>query len=372
MARSSRPVRRLLPAHRALLTLAVAGGVVLAPLPVSAAPDDPSTSRQAAALVADRSHDLEVVSEQVNEARERLRLQKDAAAAAADRVDDAVAALADARDKVRTVARSAYTGRTLSGLQVMLASNSPADLMDRVGTLDTIARYNDGVLDDATDAGARARDAREAADAAAVEAAALVRRVTAQQKSLDEQVAAYKADYDRLLGEERAAREAAERAARERAAQERASRAERAAPAPRTASSVRQAAPPAASLPSVPGGGSAAARAAVSTALSQVGDPYVWGAAGPSAFDCSGLTQYAYAAAGVSLPHSSGMQAQLGSSVPMSAMAPGDLLFFFSPVSHVALYVGGGRMVHASTYGEPVKVVPVSSMPGLVSVRRIG
>jgi peptidoglycan DL-endopeptidase CwlO len=105
--------------------------------------------------------------------------------------------------------------------------------------------------------------------------------------------------------------------------------------------------------------------------LAQVGDPYVWGAAGPGSFDCSGLTQYAYAAAGISLPHSSGMQSQMGTSVSLSSAAPGDLLFFYSPVSHVAMYVGNGQMVHASTYGQPVKVVPVSSMPGLVSVRRV-
>ena len=95
------------------------------------------------------------------------------------------------------------------------------------------------------------------------------------------------------------------------------------------------------------------------------------GAAGPGSFDCSGLTQYAYAAAGISLPHSSSMQSQMGSSVSPSAMAPGDLLFYYSPVSHVAMYIGNGKMVHASTYGQPVKVVPVSSMSGLVSVRRI-
>jgi cell wall-associated NlpC family hydrolase len=180
--------------------------------------------------------------------------------------------------------------------------------------------------------------------------------VTAQQERLDDQVAAFKADYERLLGEEEAARAAAERAAQERASR-----------------SVRSEPPAAAAGPVVSAGtgGSAAARTAVSTALAQVGDPYVWGAAGPGSFDCSGLTQYAYAAAGVSLPHSSGMQSQMGASVPSSAMAPGDLLFYYSPVSHVAMYIGNGQMVHASTYGQPVKVVSVSSMPGLVSVRRV-
>ena len=201
MARSHRPVRRPLTASRALLALAVAGGVALTPLPATAAPDDPSTSREAAALVADRSRELEVVSEKVNEARERLDSQKAAAAKAAEAVDEAVAALKDAQDHVRTVARSAYTGSRLSNFEVMLGADSPEDLLDRVGTLDTIARYNGGVLDDATDAGVKAREARATAERAAAEAAASVRRVTAQQTRLDRQVAAYKADYERLLGE---------------------------------------------------------------------------------------------------------------------------------------------------------------------------
>jgi peptidoglycan DL-endopeptidase CwlO len=368
MARPSRPVRRPLNPSRALLTLVVAGGVALAPLPATAAPDEPDTSREAAALVATKGHELEIVSERVNEARERLKQQQAAAKQAAAEVEKALAALDAAREQVRVVARGAYTGSQLTAIQVLLASESPEDLLNRVGTLNTIARYNGGVLGDATEADAAARQARKTADAAATKATALVRTVTSQQKSLDRQVEEYKADYRRLVAKEEAAREAARQAA-ERAARdasERASRATRSAP-------TTHSAPARVSAPSVSAGsgGSGAARAAVSTALAQVGDPYVWGAAGPNAFDCSGLTQYAYAAAGVSLPHSSGMQSGMGYSVSRSAMAPGDLLFFYSPVSHVAMYIGNGQMVHASTCGVPVKVVPVSSMPGLVSVRRV-
>ena len=111
---------------------------------------------------------------------------------------------------------------------------------------------------------------------------------------------------------------------------------------------------------------------AVRTALAQVGDPYVWAAAGPDAFDCSGLTQYAYAAAGVALPHSSSAQSRMGTPVARHALKPGDLVFFHSPASHVGLYVGGGKMVHASTAGQPVKVVSLASVPGYTSARRVG
>ena len=97
----------------------------------------------------------------------------------------------------------------------------------------------------------------------------------------------------------------------------------------------------------------------------------MWGAEGPDAFDCSGLTQYAYAAAGVSLPHSSRMQSQMGTAVSRAELQPGDLIFYYSPVSHVSMYIGNGQMVHASTFGQPVKVVPIGAMPSFSHARRI-
>ena len=115
----------------------------------------------------------------------------------------------------------------------------------------------------------------------------------------------------------------------------------------------------------------AAAQVAVDTALAQLGDPYVWAGAGPDVFDCSGLTQYAYAAAGVSLPHSSGMQSTLGYPVSVADLRPGDLVFFYSPVGHVGMYIGNGQMVHAPTSGDVVKVTDLAYMPGLTAARRL-
>jgi cell wall-associated NlpC family hydrolase len=114
-----------------------------------------------------------------------------------------------------------------------------------------------------------------------------------------------------------------------------------------------------------------AAQIAVDTALAQQGKPYVWGGAGPDSFDCSGLTQYAYAAAGISLPHSSSMQSTLGTPVAYADLQPGDLVFFYSPVSHVGMYIGNGQMVHAGTTGDVVKVIDLAYMPGFNSARRI-
>ncbi|MBB3674386.1 C40 family peptidase [Modestobacter versicolor] len=115
----------------------------------------------------------------------------------------------------------------------------------------------------------------------------------------------------------------------------------------------------------------AATQVAVDTALAQQGKPYVWAGAGPDSFDCSGLTQFAYAAAGISLPHSSRMQSTLGTPVARADLQPGDLVFFYSPVSHVGIYIGNGQMVHAPTSGSVVSVVDVDLMGGFNSARRL-
>lgn len=110
---------------------------------------------------------------------------------------------------------------------------------------------------------------------------------------------------------------------------------------------------------------------ALKYALAQIGDRYVFGAAGLTTWDCSGLTMRAFQAAGVSLPHSSAAQSRMGKSIPFSQKKPGDLLFFGRPVSHVGIYLGGGRMVHAPRSGSRVKVADTSmGRKPLVAVRR--
>ncbi|MEU3353362.1 NlpC/P60 family protein [Streptomyces sp. NPDC037389] len=102
---------------------------------------------------------------------------------------------------------------------------------------------------------------------------------------------------------------------------------------------------------------------AVAFAYSALGKPYEWGATGPSAFDCSGLTQAAWQAAGVSLPRTTYTQINAGRRIARDRLAPGDLVFFYSGISHVGLYVGDGKMIHAPHPGAPVRVAPVDEMP---------
>ena len=111
---------------------------------------------------------------------------------------------------------------------------------------------------------------------------------------------------------------------------------------------------------------------AIKYALKQIGDRYVFGAAGLVTWDCSGLTMRAYQAAGVSLPHSSAAQSRMGKKVSLNALKPGDLLFFGRPVSHVGMYIGGGKMVHAPRSGSRVKITTSGSLgrKPLVGARR--
>ncbi|MFE7510376.1 NlpC/P60 family protein [Streptomyces sp. NPDC057540] len=115
----------------------------------------------------------------------------------------------------------------------------------------------------------------------------------------------------------------------------------------------------------------ARAAEAISFARAQLGKPYVWGATGPSAYDCSGLTQAAWRAAGVTLPRTTYTQINAGQRVSRSQLAPGDLVFFYSGISHVGLYIGGGQMIHAPRPGAPVRVAPIDEMP-FAGATRIG
>ncbi|TKJ20432.1 C40 family peptidase [Blastococcus sp. CCUG 61487] len=329
------------------LTLTVLPGTAVAD-PVTA-----TSPAQAAELVADASHELEVVSEELNEARVELERQR----AAVDTAELAALEAAEQRaaldGRIRQLARSAYTqgGASLTQLDVLLTSRSADEFVSQLGTLDAIAGHTNAAVRQVADASERAEDTRAQAEEARQRAERTVQDIEAKQQDLEARIADYQRQFEAL--------DAAQRAVVERAHGDsqpvRASRS-----ADRTA--------PVAGAVSAPSG---AAQVAVDTALAQVGDRYVWGASGPDAFDCSGLTSYAYAAAGVSLPHSSRSQSQMGRPVSRGELQPGDLVFFYSPVSHVGMYIGNGQMVHASTSSQPVKVASVDSMGSYNSARRI-
>lgn len=103
--------------------------------------------------------------------------------------------------------------------------------------------------------------------------------------------------------------------------------------------------------------------AALQNAMSKIGAPYRWGAAGPNAFDCSGLVNWAFRDAGIALPRTSRAMSTVGTPVAKANLRPGDLVFFYRPVSHVGIYLGNGQIVHASNSRSPVKVSDINRMP---------
>lgn len=309
-------------------TLVAIFAALLSPSPAAAAP---ANAAEASKLVQEAAQRLTMIDGQVHEAEVAVAAQQEAAKAAAEEAAAARAALAVYEPQLRAIAQSGYTGKSQSRMAAFLTSDSAEELVQQMTTLDMIAHHTNGIVADVAAAQAVAAQAQADADAAAATAESGLTQLEAQQAEVQKKVADYEAEFARLSAAEQATVTAA-----------------LAGPTLR--------APSAGSLPLAP---SDAAGVAVRTALAQVGDPYVWGKSGPDGFDCSGLTGYAYAAAGVALPHSSRSQSGLGQTVARADLQPGDLVFYYEPISHVAIYIGNGMIVHARTFGQPVAVTTV-------------
>lgn len=131
----------------------------------------------------------------------------------------------------------------------------------------------------------------------------------------------------------------------------------------------RQVAPSAPAPAATPAPASVGNQRVVDAARTKLGSPYVYGANGPSSFDCSGLVQWAYAQTGKSIPRTSGAQIAGGTPVPLNALQPGDIVGFYSGISHVGIYIGNGQVIHAPTSGDVVKIAPMSYMPAVAAAR---
>ena len=358
-------------------------------------PDDPTTADQAQQAYLDSSHRAGALNEELLVAQEKESAATAAATAAGEQVTASVSAVESAKAqetqadaaaasyqaKVDAFANASFRGARLDGMSVMLTAGSAEDFLDQMSSLDRVAADSQQTLDEAIAArdtaaqakaqadaaAAAAAQAKADADAAAASAQKATADVTSRKSDLDAEAARYKALYDSLSQQERDAAEAAQVQANTTAnaaaaPAEAASRSE-------TRTDIAAGSSSAEPAPSAPAGSGAAA-AAVAAALSKVGSPYVYGAAGPNAFDCSGLTSWAWAQAGVSIPRTSGGQAGLPS-VPLSQLQPGDLVTYYSPVSHVAMYIGNGQVVHASTESRPVYVTTVSGAGPNASGHRV-
>ncbi len=204
------PHRR--PRRRAALVLAGALGLGLGvgAVPSPALAEEPTSAAEAARLVAARGHELEVVTERFNEAREGLAAQQAAAEAAAATLAEAQAAVDAARRQVVGIARSAYTGDSMGSLQALMTSEDADEFVNRVSLLQGVAGYQGELLGQAAAATETATAAQAVAAEAATEAQRQYDAVAGQQADLEAQIGEYQADFARLTAEEqRAALEAA-------------------------------------------------------------------------------------------------------------------------------------------------------------------
>jgi cell wall-associated NlpC family hydrolase len=311
-------------------------------------PATPRSSADAREQLSRLSEAAEIVAEQFNGARVTLARRR-AEVRAADREARRIQQqyTAQARE-IKRVVSAAYMNVPFGQLTMMLTSRSPSDFVDQLGTLRLLA-IKRGVLIRKV-AALRAVTVRAQARAQAA--------LSAQQK-VTKEIAAKKAD----LGRRKVQLEAL---VRRLSAQERAAMLSSALGARASRGTIRQPVAPVAVGPATGG-----AQQAVATALAQQGDPYSWGAAGPGAFDCSGLTLYAWASAGVALPHSSSAQYGVGMHISRSQVRAGDLVFFYSPIHHVGIAISNRQMVHAPTYGQVVQVADIDSSP-YVGATRVG
>ena len=331
-------------------------------------------------------NELSRQAEQTTEAMHTAELDLDkkvAAQQAADQkhaadvasVDAAKAQLATFQTAVDKVAAAQYMGGRTDGLDAMLTADSPQRLIDQLAVQRVMATEMSAQMKNfksSSDLAARveSESAKSAADAktAAEQAAAVRADLQSKQSKLQVQIAIVKSQYTALTPAQRQALAAVPPAP---AAVPPAPAPDAPTPpdvlaAPPNGIDPGDVAPPEAAPP---GQGTSEGMMAVQAALTRIGSPYSWGASGPSSFDCSGLVMWAFGQVGVNLPHSSQALAQGGQAVSMDQMEPGDLITYYSDASHVGIYIGNGMMVHASTYGTPVRVAPVDNAP-IHNVRR--
>ena len=321
-------------------------------VPGAPSPSAPTTSEQATAQLKAFNEQFEKVTEQYNDARILLTKRTAQAKAASAKATAAAEKVSTFQGRIKQLVASESRSDPFGTFGAMLSSDSPGDFVSQASIIDVVSSRRAAVLAEASNASAAAAKAAKDAKAAQAAAAKLTHDLSVKRTQLSKQATQSQAMFDRLSASERQTFLNSQAAAQV----DRASRSE-----PR-------AAPPAPAAPvSVPASGGAAT--AVAAARSKLGDPYVWAASGPNSFDCSGLTMWAWAQAGVSLPHSSSMQYSSGSRVSVSSLQPGDLVFYGSPIHHVAIYVGGGQVIHAPQTGDVVRYASVDMMAIAGAVR---
>jgi cell wall-associated NlpC family hydrolase len=288
-------------------------------------------------------HEAEAAQERLNELKHQMDKKKERLTALKSDLRKQRRQFARTSNMVAgVVAEDAQSVESqLSAAQQLILSDDPGEFQSKLAAQEALSSHKGEMLGELTTAATNLRLREQQVNKELAEVAADKKQAAKEESTVDAKVA----DAEDVLSELEAERRAALR-------RQQAQEASRSVPRPAPTAAV-----------------SGSAATAVDFAMDQLGDAYVYGAAGPDSWDCSGLTMAAWGAAGVSLPHSSTAQYSSGAQVSTSELEPGDLVFYYQPISHVAMYIGNGQIVHASNPSDPVNVSPVFSMPVTGAVR---
>jgi peptidoglycan DL-endopeptidase CwlO len=326
--------------------------------------DPPLTVAEAKALIAQLETDASAIdqdyveiSDQLSKGRSKLKLKQDDMKAQVQEVERL-------RFQVGQVALAKFQNRNLDTAAQLIVTPDTEGFLSQISTVEKVSENQNSVLQTYQ---------QKQAEMAALELSAKtdLAALAEQEKQLkelraasDKKIRESKEVLAKLTAEERRRIEAEERraAASARAEAESGSNSNASSEPTRTRAKAASSTEEEDDEPVVSSGGGKGARA-LAYARAQLGDPYRFAAAGPDAFDCSGLTSAAWKSVGVSLPRSSRSQYSAGTSVSRSNLQPGDLVFFYSPISHVALYAGNGQIIHAPRPGKSVEYTSMSYMP---------
>jgi cell wall-associated NlpC family hydrolase len=270
-------------------------------------------------------NNLEPLVEQYNKVHTQLQQNQTKAQALAKQMRPLQMQVDLTLTRVGAMSASLYEHGQITKLSAMLTSGSPATLADQLSTLDVLARHQSATVQNAADMVAQYDAKKKPLDV-----------LIATQSQQDTDLAAKKATIEKQMTNLQTLRQQAYGSTGN------------------AGGTLRPAA-----CPYVLGTGKGAI--AAKTACAQIGKPYVWAATGPKTFDCSGLTLYAWAAAGVTLRHYTQWQWQDAKPVTRAQLQPGDLVFYFSDLHHMSMYVGGNWVVHAPTSGDVVRMTQLDN-----------
>ncbi|WP_020385379.1 C40 family peptidase [Kribbella catacumbae] len=323
----------------------------------SAAAEPKPTLAEARQTVATLQHQAEEAGEAANDLTGQIATARRKVAALTEGAGRQERVVQEIGRRIGLLAVANYQRSQMTTTAQLLLSSDPDQFLKQASTAQAYAGQQTAVLRRYQNASGKLADLRSI-ERSELQALAAVQ---AKQNELKAKIASNLAAADKVLAKLTDAER--DRLAAEDAAEVQREKDEAEAERRRTSRDSQRTAGP-----DVPASGRA--KIAVAYALNQIGDPYLWAAAGPDAFDCSGLTLSAWGKAGISLSHSSTAQYNEGRRVSRADLMPGDLLFYFTPISHVSMYIGNGKAVHASRPGKPVQIDPAfGQMPYVGAVR---